>query len=133
MKKTILEIYALAVCFVTVVCFVACLGVASYSVVQIANPNFTMHSYEYNRYQTNDAFWKDCGRYYCSDEEKKRPRPPEAEVTKQREDAFALALASEQRDGYQTLVKTLIVILIDLVVFAAHWVIARRARVNVSA
>ena len=133
MKKTILEIYALAVCFVTVICFVACLGVAGYSVIEISKPDFTMRSWDYNQYQTNDAFWKDCGHRYCSDEEKKKPRPSEEELTKQRQDAFSRALISEQRDGAQTLVKTLIVMLIDIVVFFVHWVIARRARANVPA
>ena len=133
MKKTILEIYALAVCFVTVTCFVVCLGVAGYSLIQIEKPDFTMRAYEYNQYQTNDAFWKECGSRYCSEDEKKKPRPNEEELTKQRKAAFDLALVSEQRDGAQTLVKTLIVILIDIITFLVHWVIARRARANTPA
>ncbi len=133
MKKTILEIYALAVCFVTVICFAVCLGVAGYSLIEIGKPDFTMRSYEYNQYQTNNQFWKDCGRTYCSDEEKKRPRPSEEELTNKRKEAFDRALASEQRDGAQTLVKTLIVILIDIITFVVHWVVARKARSNVPA
>lgn len=35
MKKTLLEIYALAVCFVTVVCFAVALGIGVYGVIQI--------------------------------------------------------------------------------------------------
>jgi hypothetical protein len=44
-KKTILEIYALAVCFVTVICFVIALGIAAYGIVGIASPNFTISSW----------------------------------------------------------------------------------------
>jgi hypothetical protein len=132
MKKTILEIYALAVCFVTVTCFVVSLGVAGYSLIQISKPDFTMRSYEYNQFQSNDTFWKDCGHRYCTDEEKKNPRPSESDLTKQRQEAFDRALVSERRDRVQTLVKTLIIILIDIVTFLIHWVLAKRARVNVT-
>ena len=130
MKKTFLEIYALAVCFVTVVCFVAALGVAIYDVVQIANPEFTMNSWQYERFQSNDAFWRGCRDRsgYCSAEEKKKQRPSETQLTRQRKDAFALALKSEQREGAQSLLKATIVLLIDMAVFFVHWILARRAR-----
>ena len=129
MKKTVLEIYALAVCFVTVVCFVIAFGIALYSLVQIAKPEFTMSSWTYASFQTNDAYWDSCGgRYGCGPDEKKRERPPEPELTKKREEAYSRALASEQRDGGQSLVKSLIVVLLDLAIFFGHWVLARRAR-----
>ncbi len=128
MKKTILEIYALAVCFLTVICFVVCLGIAGYSIVQISKPEFTMNSYQYDRYQSNDAFWMDCMGPHCSVGEKTRVRPSEAELDKKRTQAFAQAITSEQRGGGQTLVKTLIVMLVDALAFGIHWLIARRAR-----
>ncbi len=130
MKKSFLEIYALAVFFVTVVCFVAALGVAIYDVVQIANPEFTMSSWQYERFQSNDAFWQGCTNRsgYLSDEQKKKQRPSEVQLTKQRKDALALALKNEQRDGAQSLLKATIVLLIDMVVFFVHWILARRAR-----
>lgn len=134
MKKTILEVYALAVCFITVSCFVICLGIGTYSVVQIANPEFTMNSYQYDKHQSNDAFW-DCSSRgnYCSDEDKKKQRPGEEELTKKRLSAFASAIKSEQRDGSQSLVRMLIIIVIDIVVFFAHWTIARKARASAPA
>ncbi|MDD4962352.1 MAG: hypothetical protein PHI11_00385 [Gallionella sp.] len=129
MKKTILEIYALAVCFVSIICFVVCLGVAGYSLVQIAKPDFTMRSYDFDNYQSNDTYWKmKEGRGSCSKEDKSTIRPSESELTKQRTEAFSLEKASEQRDGEQTLVKTLIVILVDALAFLIHWRIARSAR-----
>ena len=56
MKKSILEIYALAVCFVALVCFVIALGIGVYDLIQIANPVFTINAYEYDRHQSNEAF-----------------------------------------------------------------------------
>ncbi len=127
MKKSILEIYALAVCFATTVCFVIALGIALYSVIQIMNPEFTLGSYEYNRHQSNVAFWKSCDKRYGSNKEEKK-RPSEAELTKQRLESYRTTLKSEQRDAFQTLTKSSIVIIIDVIFFLAHWFIARRAR-----
>jgi hypothetical protein len=128
MKKTILEIYALAVCFVTVTCFIICLGIFGYSLIQINKPEFTMHSYVYDQYQSNDAYRKECRSRYCSDEDKKEPRPSEEKITKQRLEAFSIALKSEEREGYQTLVKTLIIMLADASAFFIHWIISKKAR-----
>jgi hypothetical protein len=129
-KKSMLEIYALAVCFVTVVCFVVSLGMALYAAVGIASPEFTMSSWTYAQYQTNDAFWNSRGNRSCSSEEKPKERPNDAELSKQREVAFASAVLSERRESTQTVVKTAIVMLIDLVVFLFHWHIAKRARAS---
>lgn len=129
MKKSVLEIYALAVCFVAVVCFVVALGIAGYSTLEIAKPDFTINSWQYTRHQTNDAFWRDSGGDRdCDPDKKKKERQSELELTKRREDSYAKVLSSEQRDGTQTLVKCLIIMLIDAIVFAFHWVLARRAR-----
>ncbi len=127
MKKSLLEIYALAVCFATIVCFVISLGVAIYSIVEIINPEFTMNSYEYKRYQSNDAYWLSRVDDYRN-KEKEMQRPSEDELTKQRTEGYRLAVISEKRDGYQGLTKTGIIILINILVFFIHWRIARRAR-----
>jgi hypothetical protein len=87
MKKSLLEIYALAVCFVTIVCFVVAIGIAIYDIIQIANPEFTMKSHEYNKHQSNDAFWKSCAGYYDSGKKEKQ-RPKEEELTKQRLESY---------------------------------------------
>jgi hypothetical protein len=126
MKKSILEIYALAVCFATIVCFVVALGVALYDVIQIANPEFTLSSYEYNRHQSNDAFWNNCSQYDSKDKDKKRP--PEDELTKRRMEGYRQAVQSERRNAFQGITMASIIILIDIVFFVVHWRIARRAR-----
>jgi hypothetical protein len=126
LKKTVLEIYALAVCFVTVVCFVVALGMALYSLVGIVNPEFTMDSWKYEQHQSNDAFLDSpMGRGCCAE---KKPRPSEPELTRLRTESYARAIAAERRANFQTLVKTLIVMLIDVLVFLGHWAIGRRAR-----
>lgn len=126
MKKSLLEIYALAVCFATIVCFVVTLGILIYDLVQIANPEFTMNSHEYNRHQSNEAFWKNYDCRYDS-KEKEKPRPPEEELTKQRLESYKQAIKSEQRDAFQSLTQSVIIIVINTIFFLIHWRIARRA------
>ena len=56
MKKSILEMYALAVCFVALVCFVIALGIRSVRPDPNRQPGVTINAYEYNRHQSNEAF-----------------------------------------------------------------------------
>ena len=130
MKKTILEIYALTVCFVTVICFIVALGIGFYSLVQISNPSFTLDSWQYNQHQTNDSFWNTGSTYPMpmGGEEKKKERPPESELTKQRLESYERVVEVEQHSGFQMLVKVMIVIFINITVFYAHWRIGKHAR-----
>jgi len=132
MKKTILEIYALSVCFVAIVCLVIAIGIALYCVVQLTIPQFTISGTSYNQYLTNDAYWASCapGMRHCASEEKNRVRLPEPELTAQREAGFVNAIASERRDGAQGLVKSALFILVSLVVFFLHWHLGKGARAS---
>src|ERR1700722_1868897 len=56
MKKSILEIYALAVCFFTVACFVFLIGFAAWNIVQLCAPKFTIGQSDYQRHKSDDAF-----------------------------------------------------------------------------
>lgn len=127
MKKSILEVYALAVCFATIVCFVIVLGIALYDLIEISNPEFTLSSYEYNRHQSNDAFWKS---YQCSydKKEKETQRPSDEELTRQRLESYQQAVKSERRGAFQSLTRSSIILAIDIFVFLVHWRVARRAR-----
>ncbi len=127
MKKSVLEIYAMSVCFATVVCLLITLGIASYNVIQILNPEFTLSSYEYNRYQTNDSFWEGGPSSYRVDRNENQ-RPSEEALTQKRLESYQRAMAGEARDGFQSLVKSIIVIVLDIVFLGIHWRIARRAR-----
>jgi len=132
MKKTILEVYALAVCFFTVACFAVALGFFIYDVIGIANPEFTLPHWEYTRHQTNDEFWGPSEftppRFIPGMEPagQERVRPDAAELTTQRLASYARVVANERRENTQTVVKSAIVIFIDMLVFFIHWIIVRR-------
>ncbi len=127
MKKSILEIYALAVCFAAIVCSAIALGVAIYNVIEIINPEFTISAQEYNHHQSNDSFWKGCSNVYGTGK-KEEKKPLEEELTKLRLESYQQALKSERRNAFQSLTKTIIIIIIDIFFFVVHWRIARRAR-----
>ena len=133
MKKSILEIYALAVCFVALLCFVIALGIGVYDLIQIANPEFTLNAYEYERHQSNEAFIGFQGRAALGRIAPGIPvgpnQRPEEEVTQQREESFQTALRSERRRGMQSLIRIAIILVIDVLVFVPHWLWIRRTRV----
>lgn len=131
MKRSILEIYALAVCFVTLICFVVALGIGIYDLIQIMNPAFTLNPYEYERHQSNEGFQVAPSRELrglSPAVPAEEARPSEEEIARRREESYQAALRSEKRRGLQSLTIVAIVMVIDLSVFAVHWLLARRAR-----
>ncbi len=132
MKKSSLEIYALAVCFVALGCLVIALGIGVYDLIQIANPEFTLNAYEYERHQSNQAFRGSPGRALrgIAPGIPVEPRQrPEEEITQQREESYQAALRSERRRGMQSLIRIVIILVIDVLVFVPHWLLARRTSV----
>jgi hypothetical protein len=119
--KSLLEIYALAVCFVTITCFAIFLGVGIYAIIELSAPGFTMKSYNYEVHQTNENFTRGW-------EDEKRQKYSEEEITKLREEDYQVALDRVRRDAAQSLLKVFIIILIDIVIFLIHWSIAKKAR-----
>lgn len=132
MKKSILEIYALAVCFVALVCVVIALGIGVYDLIQIATSEFTISAHEYERHQSNEAFRGPPGGRALFGMAQGIPMEPaerpEEEVTQQREESYQAALRSERRRGMQSLTQILIVLVLDVLVFVPHWFLARRTR-----
>jgi len=131
MKKNLLEIYALAVCFFTVACFVIVLGMAVWDGLQITNPEFTLNNHLYQKYQSDEAYKQHLISMHRHQQD--APDIPEGEaLSKERIEGFNQALKGEARAGFQSLVKNLIILFIDFFVFAVHWFIAARARRSAS-
>jgi len=117
--RSLIQIYALAVCFAALMCFVVALGVGLYDVVQITAPDFTLQYYQ--PYQSNDAFLQ----YYPENTEL-----PGDKITELRERGLREALDGERRAAWQSAVFILIIVAIDVAVFAVHWRIARKERLR---
>jgi hypothetical protein len=134
MKKSILEIYALSVCFVALVCFVVALGIAVYDLIQIASPAFTLNAYEYERHQSNQAYGRSPRlemRGISPGIPLEPTEPQEEEQTLKREESYQAALRSERRRGTQSLTIVGIVMIIDLCVFAIHWLLSKKSRATI--
>lgn len=129
MNRKILEIYALAVCFFTVACFVVILGFALWNIIKLATPEFTIYSSQFKCHQSDEAY-RDC---YADDTEYTREENPLAfpegeALTKARTESYESILMSERRDALQELVQEFIFLLINFFVFFFHWRLARYAR-----
>ena len=126
MKRNVLEIYALAVCFFNVACFVIVLGMAVWNVVSIAVPQFTMSNYQWQQYQSDETYSKQllmghsCNKDYVA--------PTGKALTDARVKALSEALASQRHGDISSLIHNIIILLINIVVFLAHWKLASRAR-----
>lgn len=134
MKKSILEIYAMAVCFFTVACFVIVLGLGAWHVVELSAPKFTIGSQEYQRLESDDAFreWL-VSQHTCGDKGAPPYLPPEnSALTAAREKSLAQVLQAERRRALQDLVQNFFILCINAVVFAFHWRVAARARQTVA-
>ena len=137
MKKTLLEIYALLICFGAVVCFSIWVGIGTYSLVGIFNPELTISSWVYERHQSNERFWKgksDLANPFLGGEKttKALERPVEEILTKNRLESYQQALKIEIRDNKQTLLQTMIILVICILLFFAHWRLAKLNRVRKS-
>jgi hypothetical protein len=125
--KSKLEIYALSVCFASVVCLIINAGIGGYAIFEIAAPEITMSSYEYDKHQSNDAFWNKV-KISCSKSEKEEAQPSEEELTKRRQASFEIAIKSEKREGFQSLLHSIIYLIVAGLALFIHSKIAKNSQ-----
>jgi hypothetical protein len=112
-KSTLVQTYALTVCFTTLMCFVVAFGVAAYDALELAAPSFTSN---------NGAWYSTTERYlrYFPDKQSL----PAAEIEAARQLEMSINLEATGHAAWQSLVFCCIVLAIDAVVFVLHWWIA---------
>lgn len=134
MKKTILEIYALAVCFLTLACFIVLLGFAIWSFIGLTAPTFTINQQKYDCHLSDQAY-EDCLSvdYLYSRQINPKPVPQGAALGAARQAAYADLLRSEQRQSLRGLTMQLMMLAIVSLAFLAHWRLARRCRDSAAA
>lgn len=138
MKKSWLEFYALAVCFVTLICLVVTSEIMINSLIGIVNPEFSMSSYEYKKFSSNEIYLENKSNDYRNHCYSSKPdhctetnpytRMAEVDATKLREKDKQLAIGMERRDRLKTLVHAGIALLIAALVLAVHICIVRKER-----
>ena len=127
MRKSILEIYALTVCFFAVVCFVFVSALAIHDAVQIVSPEFTLSRHHYERYLSNDSFIRTSQQVSAETVAILKELPRE-EVARRRLSELKQTLRVERHDGQRSLFKMLVVLVMDALAFALHWKIGQIAR-----
>jgi hypothetical protein len=116
MARSLIQLYALTVCFATLMCLVVALGLGIYDLIRIAAPGFTVP--DYMRWQSDEDFL----RYHPDKSEL-----PEEDRAALREKYRQTALEVERRSALQRLVFVAIIVGINDVVYASHWLIAKSA------
>jgi hypothetical protein len=129
--KSKVETYALTVCFASVVCLIISGGFAIFGLLQVAAPGLMMRTWSHTMLQSNDEYWQFESMPSRGDGAL-RPRPPEAELTKERELAYAIAVWEERRDGLQILLRALAFAGAGGIALLLHWRLARRFRSDIA-
>jgi len=150
MKNTSYKIYALAVCFVTLMCSAIITGVVLYNLVKIAAPELTLDSHSYNAHQSIDAFRS--SQFYAFGRPvpaliaggrfRGRPGLPIAgapemsgdesptisddELEKLRAQSYESVLRGQRRSAVQSTIRSSIILLVSLSLFFMHWRLVKR-------
>jgi hypothetical protein len=118
MLRYLVPVYSLVVSFCCLMCLIVALGICAYDVVRVAWPEFTV----------GGSNWQSTEQVIAYHPDKKDASPEELQQFKQ--ELHLQSLASERHAAAQGLVFSGIIVLIDAVVYALHWNIARKAISN---
>lgn len=137
-----IRIYALAVCFATILCMTIAAGIGLFDIVQISLPKLTMNSYEFQILQSNENFRRSGMAYghvgslmmnngrapglarpvqIANGEE---ALPSEEEVTRLREQQLIFVINNARHDAQRSLIQILIILLVCSPLFYVHWRLA---------
>ena len=139
MEHMFTRIYALLVCFVSMVCIAITTGVALYDVVKIINPELTLSPYQYQHLQSNETFrrLRYAPRPFITNEglveqraaaaaSRTQEKLSEDEITRLREKELETLIGNERRAATASLVRMLIILLVSCPLFYIHWRLAQR-------
>lgn len=115
MGRSLIGIYALAVCFCSLMCLMIALGIGAYSLVRIVAPGFTLAE--------NPGSYADEQFLQWYPDKKSLPA---ADLAKAKQASGAAAVQYERRGALRMLVWVVIIAVIDGVVYTLHWRLARQ-------
>ena len=124
MKKTLLELYALAVCFGALAFIVVHSAEGLYDFVGIVAPTITMSRFQTRLTDSNEDYLEKHWRLAHKD----APVPDDLTVTRLRVASAVSNVWSERSARTGQAVKHLVFVIVNLVVFWLHWRIAERQR-----
>ncbi|PID56833.1 MAG: hypothetical protein CR986_09910 [Ignavibacteriae bacterium] len=125
MKKSILEIYSLAVCFAGIIAIVISLSISLYNIIELIDPEFGISKWEYEKHLSNENFWTNDNKPIAADV--KDEKPSEEEITKLREESYKNVLITSQLESKKSLIRSIIFLMISSAVFFFHWKIFKKS------
>ena len=123
MKKTIQEVYAMAICFFAMIVITISLSILIYHIAGSINPELTIKYYTYQKYQNNEVFKAKKG---LTKEE--AVSLSEDEITAKREAAYAAELQTEKRKHLQDALQSSSYTFVAIIVYVIHMMIAKGSR-----
>ncbi len=133
-KTTLLEFYALTVCFFSIVALLFSFSFIIWNGVGIIKPEFTLPEYIWKNHQSDEAFKQyllSSACPYPQEEKKSKPSLPEGSaLTTARNQSFMEALKAEKRSSVQNVLINLIILILASFSFIGHWKIGSKARIN---
>lgn len=140
------RIYALAVCFVTVICITISTGMALYDVVKIINPALTLSPYQYQHLQSNEAYRQNrfphmfnariamvnglamhSGQSISAVPNQQAVEPlSDEEITRLRTQQYDLVMSNERRQATASLIRLAIILLVSGPLFFIHWKLSQK-------
>ena len=130
MPRTVLQIYAAAVCFVSVGALAIALGIVFYSATAVINPSFTLNPMSVPLYDIPQVAFApmpaDGSRGSGTMGAAVLPQPSDEEVAKRRAAALETAMRNELTTSKQSMLRWSIAAVISGFLFLAHWRILHR-------
>jgi len=131
-----LKIYALAVCFVSVICIAITNGFAIYDLFSLTSPRLTIDPWQVQYLRSNDSFVNALEAYPFGPRPALPPATEEArnryeemsasEITALREQRLQELYADHIARAAQGLLREVIVIFVSAVLFGSHWALSKR-------
>jgi len=136
-----IRFYALAVCFVSVICIAITTGFALYNLMTLAAPQLTIDPYRIQYLSSNTAFTQSPGAYLSRGPapglitgegfaqgqslENRFANMSEAEISAVRLERLQSELAFHQQRAGISLLRQAIIILVSSILFLIHWRLAK--------
>ena len=127
MKTNIFLIYAYLVCFVTLSCGAIFTGIILYDIVEISAPEFMIPELDKQKYLDEKNYIEN-KKIQPDDKKNTHEIYSDEEITEIRTWDYKSAIDRERNNAIKSIIQSLIILVIDLVLFFVHWRVAERAR-----
>ncbi|MCK9555158.1 hypothetical protein M0R36_05025 [bacterium] len=123
MKKTVLEIYALLVCLISILFIIVNLHEVLFGAVKLINPEMAVSEYEQKQYMSNKGYTEKWN-------EKKLKSYTEEQITDMRKGDYNSLLGVKRNTEKTKLVRSALYLIIASAFFAWHWRLAGKERIK---